>query len=192
MKEKFEAVTRQSAATDREPQQGLASTILVAGLGNPFLGDDGFGTEVTRRLREQELPSQVNVTDFSIRGFDLADALHDNYDAVILINAAPRGEKPGTLFVIEPNLDELKQAESQAILPESHGVNDKVLGLLRQIEEDAFKQLIIVGCEPVSTNLGTTQASLSAPVTAAVDETVEIVECLIAGMLGESPTGRDS
>lgn len=192
MKEKLEAVTEQLAATDREPRQGLASKILVAGLGNPLLGDDGFGAEVTRKLQEHALPGQVNVTDFGIRGYDLADALHDPCDAVILINAVPRGEKPGTLFVIEPNLDELQQSQCQDLLPESHGVNEDVLTLLRQIEANPFKQLVVVGCEPVSTRPGGGRGNFSTAVSAAVDEAVEIVECLVAGMLGKSPLWHDS
>jgi len=188
MKEKFEHETRPPAATGREPQQGLVSTILVGGVGNRFLGDDGFGSEVTRRLQQHELPRQAHVVDFGIRGFDLAKALHENYDAVILINAVPRGEKPGTLCVIEPNLDELKRSKSQELLPESHGVNDKVLDLLRDIEADAFKQLIVVGCEPGGTEPGAGPGGLSAPVEVAVDEAVEIVECLVTGMVEHPPS----
>ena len=192
MKEKLQTAVEQPAAIGRESQRGLASRVLVAGLGDAFLCDDGFGAEVTRRLQEHELPSQVNVTDCGIRSFDLANALNDNYDAVILINAVPRGEKPGTLFVIEPNLEELQQTQSQDLLPESHGVNDEVLALLRQIKADALKQLIVVGCEPFATHPGSGPADFSTPVSAAVDEAVEIVECLVAGMLGESPPWHDS
>ena len=147
--------------------------------------------EVTRRLQEHELPSQVNVTDCGIRSFDLANALNDNYDAVILINAVPRGEKPGTLFVIEPNLEELTQSQSQELLPEHHGVNSDVLAVLQQIEADPFKQLIVVGCEPVTTHPGSARGEFSTPVSAAFDEAVEIVECLIAEMVGEAPPWHD-
>ena len=76
--------------------------ILVAGIGNIFLGDDAFGVEVVRRLSAREWPANVRVTDFGIRGYDLAYALLDGYDTTILIDACPRGELAGTLYVIEP------------------------------------------------------------------------------------------
>ncbi len=82
-------------------------TILVAGIGNIFLGDDAFGVEVARRLSSRELPENVRVTDFGIRGYDLAYALLDGYDTTILVDACPRGEPAGTLYVIEPDLSHL-------------------------------------------------------------------------------------
>ncbi|MGH7848434.1 MAG: hydrogenase maturation protease, partial [Candidatus Binatia bacterium] len=72
--------------------------ILVAGIGNIFLGDDGFGVEVARELAKRKLPESVRVVDFGIRGFDLAYALLDGYDLTILVDAAPRGGLPGTLY----------------------------------------------------------------------------------------------
>ena len=72
-------------------------SILVAGIGNIFLGDDGFGCEVAQRLLERTWPDNVRVIDFGIRGFDLAYALLNGYDVTIFIDATPRGEAPGTL-----------------------------------------------------------------------------------------------
>ena len=91
-----------------EPLDGLegerapARRILVAGIGNVFCGDDGFGIALANRLAERELPAGVEVVDFGIRGMDLAFAMQDDYDAVVLLDASPRGEPPGTLYVIEP------------------------------------------------------------------------------------------
>ena len=82
-------------------------SILVAGIGNIFLGDDAFGVEVVRRMAGLELPASVRVVDFGIRGFDLAYALQDGYETTILVDACPRGEAPGTLYVIEPDLKAL-------------------------------------------------------------------------------------
>ncbi len=73
-------------------------TVLVAGIGNIFLGDDAFGVEVVRSLARRQLPEGVAVRDFGIRGFDLAYALLDPWSAVILVDALPRGEVPGTLL----------------------------------------------------------------------------------------------
>ena len=79
--------------------------VLVAGIGNIFLGDDGFGVEVVQRLAARPQPDGVRVTDFGIRGFDLAFALLDEPEATILIDAMPRGQAPGTVYVLEPDLD---------------------------------------------------------------------------------------
>src|SRR5215475_554518 len=86
--------------------------ILIAGVGNIFLGDDAFGSEVARRLSERSLPAKVRVIDFGIRGLDLAYALLDEYEAVILIDATQRGKPPGTLYLIEPDLEEINSAEA--------------------------------------------------------------------------------
>ena len=80
-------------------------TILVAGIGNIFLGDDGFGVEVAQHLAAREHAGNVRVTDYGIRGFDLAFALLDEPAATILVDAMPRGDKPGTVYVLEPDLD---------------------------------------------------------------------------------------
>ena len=77
--------------------------ILVACIGNIFLGDDGFGVEVAKRLLPRAFPPQVFVKDFGIRGFDLAYALMDSYDLTILVDACARGGSPGTVYVIEPD-----------------------------------------------------------------------------------------
>ena len=77
--------------------------ILIACIGNIFLGDDGFGVEVARRLASRPLPPDVTVKDFGIRGFDLAYALMDSQDLTILVDACARGGAPGTVFVIEPD-----------------------------------------------------------------------------------------
>ena len=78
--------------------------ILVAGVGNIFLGDDAFGVEVARALSGRPLPEGVTVKDFGIRGFDLAYTMLDAWDTVILVDALSRGEAPGTLYLLEPDL----------------------------------------------------------------------------------------
>jgi hydrogenase maturation protease len=82
----------------------MKPSILIAGVGNIFLGDDGFGVEVASALRMRELPECVLVKDFGIRGFDLAYTLLDPWAAVILVDALPRGEVPGTLYLVEPEI----------------------------------------------------------------------------------------
>src|SRR5947209_2868396 len=85
--------------------------ILIAGIGNIFLGDDAFGVEVAQRLGQRSLPEQVRVIDFGIRGMDLTYALLDDYETVILVDAVPRGGQPGTLYVLEPEVAEPSAVE---------------------------------------------------------------------------------
>src|ERR1700723_3076747 len=82
----------------------MSASVLVAGIGNIFLGDDGFGVEVVRGLTTRSMPEGVTVKDFGIRGFDLAYALLDPWNTVILVDALPRGGTPGTLYTFEPDL----------------------------------------------------------------------------------------
>src|SRR5690349_21667105 len=91
-----------------------APRILVAGIGNIFLGDDAFGVEAVRELMQHHWPAGVRVIDFGIRSYDLAFALADGYDAVILIDAAARGQVPGTLYLVEIEQEEIARAHEQA------------------------------------------------------------------------------
>ena len=78
--------------------------ILVACIGNIFLGDDGFGVEVARRFADRPLPEGVRLVDFGIRSYDLAYAMMEDWELIILVDAVPRGGEPGTVYVIEPEL----------------------------------------------------------------------------------------
>lgn len=158
--------------------------ILIAGIGNIFLGDDGFGCEVLRRLMGRTWPDGVSVIDFGIRGFDLAYALMDGYDVTILVDATPRGGHPGTLYTIEPDLAELDSLEPQAMMVETHGMNPmKVLGMVKAMGGE-FKRILLVGCEPATFGPEEGQMGLSEPVEAAVDEAASMVESLVTEILG--------
>jgi hydrogenase maturation protease len=159
--------------------------ILVAGIGNIFLGDDAFGSEVARRLMRRELPDEVCVVDFGIRGFDLVYALLDGYDVTIFIDATPRGGEPGTLYTIEPELNEPDEPEAGGMLVETHGMNPlKVLGMVRSMGGE-FKRILLVGCEPAPLESEDGHMGLSEPVQAAVDEAVELVASLVSKILEE-------
>ncbi|HMF56128.1 MAG TPA: hydrogenase maturation protease [Pyrinomonadaceae bacterium] len=166
-------------------------TILIAGIGNIFLGDDAFGCEVVKRLIERKLPDEVRVVDFGIRGFDLVYALMDGYDVTIFVDATPRGEEPGTLYTIEPDLGELDNVDAQAAMIEPHGMNPlKVLGMAKAMGAE-FKRILLVGCEPESTGEEDEgRMGLSATVEAVVDEAVGVVESLVASVLEESRARR--
>lgn len=162
--------------------------ILVAGIGNIFLGDDGFGCEVIRRLAGRTLPDNVRVVDFGIRGFDLAYALLDGYDATIFVDATSRGGEPGTLYTIEPDLDEIESIESNGAMIETHGMNPmKVLSMVKSMGGE-FKKILLVGCEPATFGPEEGQMGLSEPVEVAVDDAVRIVESLVTRVLDEAAT----
>ena len=123
-------------------------SILVAGIGNIFLGDDGFGVEVARRLAARPLPDGVTVADYGIRGYDLAYALVRGSDRTILVDACPRGEAPGTVFVLEPDLAELDAPDAGPAVLDAHDLNPvHVLRLARSLGAE-LKPVVVVGCEP--------------------------------------------
>lgn len=153
------------------------SSTLVGGIGNVFLGDDGFGVEVVRRLAERPRREGVHIADFGIRSLDLAYALMDGYDDVILVDAMPRGCSPGTLYVIEPSQPVAQPGGGLA----SHAfVPTEVLTLVTQLGGTTAARVRIVGCEPAAIPAdGDVHVGLSEPVAAAVERAVELVEELV-------------
>jgi hydrogenase maturation protease len=162
--------------------------ILVAGIGNIFLGDDAFGVEVVRRLACREQLPGVRVVDFGIRGLDLTYALLDGYDAAVLVDALPRGGEPGTLYVVEPEIDE---TEAAAVAVDGHGMDPvKVLRLVRAMGGNV-ERIVIVGCEPSpGDDFEEMQLEMSAPVRNALDRAVckveEVVSLLLQSMTAVS------
>ena len=151
--------------------------VLVAGIGNVFLGDDAFGVEVAQRLAARSLPEGVNVVDFGIRSYDLAYALVEDWDLVILVDALPGEGKPGTLYVMEPDLP--AEDETPASL-DAHTMNP--VGVLQLVSALGGKvgRMLVVGCEPASVEPDESgEMGLSAPVKAAVEEAARVVEELI-------------
>jgi hydrogenase maturation protease len=161
--------------------------VLVAGIGNLFLGDDGFGCAVASALADVPLPDGVEVADFGIRGMDLAYALRD-YDAAVLVDAAPLGEPPGTLSVLEPELDD---GEAEI---ETHGMDPvRVLRLARELGGLPGRTLV-VACEPeavVDPDSEEVVADLSPTVRAAAGAAVPLVRRLVDQLLEERPKGGD-
>jgi hydrogenase maturation protease len=159
--------------------------ILVAGIGNVFLGDDGFGVALAGRLAQRELPTGVDVVDFGIRGMDLAYAMPD-YDVVVLLDATPRGGLPGTVYVIEPHVD----GEVPAV--DGHGMDPvNVLALVKTLGGDP-PRTFVVGCEPaaiVTLDDVDLVADLSEPVRLALDNAVRVVESLVADLVTEHHPG---
>ena len=159
--------------------------ILVACIGNMFLGDDGFGCEVARCLAQRTWPDNVKVIDFGIRGFDLTYALLDGYDVTIFVDATPRGNAPGTLYTIEPQLAEIENIETGEMI-DAHSMDPmKVLSMVKSMGGQ-FKKILLVGCEPGTFGPVEGQMGLSEPVAMAVNEAARIVESLVARELDES------
>lgn len=159
----------------------MSGRILVAGVGNVFLGDDGFGVEVASRLAGEQLPEGVRAADFGIRGVHLAYELMNGYDGVVLVDAVPRREEPGTLHVLEPDLDDLEPASPDSAGPvmDAHGMApDAVFALFRALG-GSVRWSLVVGCEPVDC---AERMGLSEPVAAAVDPAVELVRRLLDEM----------
>jgi hydrogenase maturation protease len=161
-------------------------TILVAGIGNIFLGDDAFGVEVAQRLSRRELPDGVRVADYGIRGFDLAYALADDPDHVILVDAYRRGKAPGTLYVVEPDLAELDQADPEPSIVDAHTMHP--LGVLRLARSMGapLRHVLLVGCEPATLGPEEGHMGLSEPVEAALDQAVSVIESLVARLRTEA------
>jgi len=166
-------------------------SILVAGIGNIFLGDDAFGVEVVRRMAGLDLPASVRVVDFGIRGFDLAYALQDGYETTILVDACPQGQAPGTLYVIEPDLEALDGPDAAPATVEAHAMNPmSVLRMARAMNIGA-KHILVVGCEPETLGGEEGQMGLSQPVDAAVDQAVKLVQSLVTRILnGDGPDSK--
>jgi hydrogenase maturation protease len=153
--------------------------ILIAGIGNIFFGDDAFGVEVARRLAGRPLPEAVRVVDFGIRGLDLAYALLDAHDAVILVDAVSRGGQPGTLYVLEPEFDAAEAPDGPAPLVEPHALDPwKVLHLARSLGA-TLDRVLLVGCEPGPIDPDDLRMEMSQPVQAAVGGAVRLIESLV-------------
>lgn len=151
--------------------------VLVAGLGNVFEGDDGFGVEVVRRLAGQFWPAGVEVRDFGIRGVHLAYQLLEPYDLVVLVDAVQRGGAPGTLYRIEHWIDATAPAPAaDAPMMDAHDLApDGVLALVPRLG-GTLPRVVVVGCEPATIAPG---MALSAAVAGSVESAALLVTELV-------------
>jgi hydrogenase maturation protease len=157
----------------------VKSRTVVAGMGNVFLRDDAFGVEVARLLAERSLPVNTEVHDFGIRGLHLAYELLDGCDLFILVDAAPRGERPGTVTVLEVGHGHARAGHAEpgpVPVMDAHGlVPDEVFRLLDSLGGRPGRSLV-VACEPSDVSPG---MGLSDPVRAALPHAVQAVEELL-------------
>ncbi|MFE5804332.1 hydrogenase maturation protease [Streptomyces sp. NPDC056491] len=176
--------------------------VLIAGIGNVFLGDDGFGVETVRALAAHPLPDGVEAVDFGVRGVHLAYQILDGYDTLVLVDATARGGEPGTLYLIEADgststSTSTGQGGAAAGAPEApvldgHQMSpDTVLALLDTLCAGTGatppRRTLVLGCEPAGVEEG---IGLSAPVAAAVPEAVRMALNLIHGRADETERTR--
>jgi hydrogenase maturation protease len=147
--------------------------ILVAGIGNAFLGDDGFGGEVAQRLEARELPDGVSVFDFGTGGLDLAYEVMRGYDALVLVDISRQGEAPGTLYVMETSPEDVDGAIEDGAVIDPHGMDPQtVLRFVKAVGGWPGK-VLVVACEPSA--VGELGMGLSDPVADAVERAVGVV-----------------
>jgi hydrogenase maturation protease len=162
----------------------LEGRVLVAGIGNIFLGDDGFGVEVARRLTTMPLRDGVRVVDFGVRGLHLAYEMSSGaYDSVILVDAAPRGEARGTVYLIAPGESRRPAggpglSRAGAAVPDAHAMSPETVLSLVESLGTAHPPVFVVGCEPAAADEG---IGLSEPAAGAVDGAVALIRDLVEG-----------
>jgi hydrogenase maturation protease len=147
--------------------------ILVAAVGNLWLGDDGFAGEVARRLRERELGPNVAVADFGSGGLDLAYEVMRGYDALILVDISRQGGEPGTLYVMEVEPESIDGTLEDGVQIDPHGMDPETVLRFVKATGGWPGKVLVVACEPQE--VGEVALGLSPPVAAAVDRAVELV-----------------
>jgi hydrogenase maturation protease len=164
--------------------------ILVAGIGNIFLGDDGFGVAVSQALSKENLPALVRVADFGIRGFDLAYAMQCGYDTAILVDAYPGEKDPGTISVIELDLRDGAAKVPETNFVEPHAMNP--MNVLRMVANmnGPLRRVLLVGCVPATFGGEEGTMALSEPVAAAVPDAVRVTLNLVQRILDEVQTDK--
>jgi hydrogenase maturation protease len=162
----------------------VTTRVLVAGVGNIFLGDDGFGSEVARRLAGQPQPDNVQVVDYGIRGMHLAYDLLEGYEALVLIDTVPGTGQPGDITVLEVGPEDLGSGELDA-----HGMDP--VAVLANLDSlgGTLPRTLVVGCQPgdIDERIG-----LTAAVSAAVDTAIATVHRIVADLLSGQPVGANS
>lgn len=154
----------------------MNGSVLVAGIGNIFNGDDGFGVAVVKKLVSAPIEQNARVVDYGIRGIDLVFALLDGYDTAILVDTISRGAAPGTLYKIEPHIEELP--DSPGVFEGAHDLDPvKVLAMARSLGA-RLGRILIVGCEPATLGDDTGYIGLSDSVAAAVEPAAEMIRSI--------------
>lgn len=162
----------------------MSPRVLVAGIGNMFLGDDGFGPEVVRLMSARRTPEHARIADYGIRGLHLAYELLDGYDVLVLVDALPGGGAPGEIQVLEVGHEHLEETDGL----DAHSMNPTaVLATLVALGGD-LPRTYVVGCTPMSTE---ESIGLSEPVAAALETAVATITSLLNDDLTPAGTGEE-
>ncbi len=167
---------------------GAEPRVLVAGIGNVFFGDDGFGPAVIGRLEGTELPEGIDLADYGIRGVHLAyELLEGRHRCLVLVDALPMGEPPGTLAVVE-----VEDAGAFPATLDAHSMSPATVLASLSALGGSLSRVLVVGCEPLALDTG---MSLSEPVTGALDEAArlvtEVAGAAAAAIRGELAVGEE-
>jgi hydrogenase maturation protease len=163
----------------------VSGGVLVAGIGNIFQSDDGFGVEVAHRLHSRTLPVGVRVEDYGIRGVHLAYELLNGYDGLVILDALPMGEPPGTLALLEPDVDAPTADDEMAPVMDAHTMSPHVVLATLARLGGRVEPIFVLGCQPATLEEGMT---LSPPVAASIDGAVDMCVELVARIL--EPAGK--
>ena len=159
-------------------------SILVACIGNIFQGDDAFGCEVAKVLAQRAPSPDVRVVDFGIRSLDLTYALMDAPELTILVDAVSRGQEPGTLYTIEPDLEDLGSAGESIV--DAHGKDPVQVLRMAKTMGGRLGRVLLVGCEPADLGGAEGRMGLTPIVTGAIEQAAAMVESLIENELQEA------
>jgi hydrogenase maturation protease len=165
----------------------MSGGVLVAGIGNIFLSDDGFGVEVANRLAAGPMLPGVRVVDFGIRGVHLAYELLDGYDGLILVDAVPMGEEPGTVALIKPGATGEDAGGPDAPVMDAHSMSPEVVLATLARLGGTVEHIYVVGCQPASLEEG---IGLTAPVAQAVGSAMDLCRQLAAEIA--QPVGKEA
>ena len=167
----------------------MNAPILVAGIGNIFHADDAFGVRVAQQLASEGAPEGVQVMDIGVRSIDLAFALMDPRELVILVDAAQRGGSPGTLYTIEIGPEDIPNGFDEHALVNSHGLDPvRVLTLAKTMGAN-LDRILLVACEPhLLDGADTGYIGLSDAVEGAVNPALDIIRNLVQKSLSETAT----
>lgn len=160
--------------------------VLVAGIGNVFCGDDGFGVAVAERLSREPLPAGVEVRDYGIRGVHLAYQMLEPYDLVVLVDTMQRGGGPGTVYVVEPDVPVAEVGDAEVLMDAHDMTPDAILALVPKLG-GLVGRVLVVGCEPEDLGPG---MELSGSVARSVDEAVDAVRRLVEPVAADAGAVR--
>jgi hydrogenase maturation protease len=151
----------------------MEKQILVAGVGNAWLQDDAFGGECARRLEARGVPSGVTVMDFGTGGLDLAYELMRGYDALVLLDASRQGGEPGTLYVLEPSMEELAGPIEDGDVINPHGMDPQTVLRFVAAIGGFSGRVVVIGCEPGEVD--EVGVSMTPAIEGAVERALEVV-----------------